>query len=153
VASCTWASTANSARREIEAGVGVRDRAADGAHIAHRRSGDLGGGMGQHRSRSVKDPVGGYGAVPGRSADHDAAVSRAPDSGKLRDPGETDKRCRLDESGIHHRDERSAAGNRPGVGRTCEDVECFIQGTGAKQGRAGRHACDPDASLTVIQFN
>ena len=109
--------------------------------------------MGQHRSRTVKDPVGGDGAVPGRSADHDAAVvaRRIPESSGIR--------VRLTSAagstslGIHHRDERSAAGNRPGVGGTCEDVERFIQGTGAKQGRAGRHACDPDASLTVIQFN
>ena len=104
-------------RRIVEAGIGERDRAADRAHVAHGRVGDLRGRVRARRRRRraaarrrrfprwrVKAPM------------------RTPPSAARRIPCSSSMPARLTSAGgsmharVHHRHQRGAAGERPRVG-------------------------------------
>jgi hypothetical protein len=80
----------------------VRDRAADGAAVAHLRVADLPGRLCQQRHLAREQPGCLQFAVPGQRADRDV-IAAVLDVGQARHPAEVDEDLRHGQAQLHQR--------------------------------------------------
>ena len=101
-------------RRQVGGRVGVGDRAADRAAVAHLRVADVAGGVRQQRHVlgehvGVLDVV-----VAGQRADGDV-VAGVADVRQVAEPADVDEHARLGQAQLHQRQQAVAAGEELGL--------------------------------------
>ncbi len=124
-------------RRQVGAGVGVGEVAADGAAVAHLRIADLGRRLGHDRARLLEHVGRGELGVGGERADAHAR-SRALDAGELLDAADVDQVGGLRQPQLHHRQQAVAAGEELGVLLRAQEVERLSDARGAVIVELGR---------------
>ncbi len=105
--------------------IGMRDAAADGAHVAHLHIADVRCRLGQQRAAGTNERRAFHLIMRGGGADPQHAAFLANEV-QIRDPAKVHQLLRRGQAQLHHRDQAHAAGQQLGVFLR-QQPECVLE--------------------------